>query len=87
MAVVGNIPIQENGYHEGNEDTLDHHVLTSQSYAGILAGMDNGVAFTLAIPLMVAHRVTMLSPSVLVQAPRLLRRRDPPQPGTRRGAP
>ena len=63
MAVVGNIPIQENGYHEGNEDTLAHQVLTSQSYAGILAGMDNSVAFTLAIPLMVAHCVTMLSPS------------------------
>ena len=63
MAVVGNIPIQENGYHEGNEDTLAHQVLTSQSYAGILAGMNTGAAYTLAIPLMVAHRVTMLSPS------------------------
>ena len=63
MAAVSNIPIEENDLLEGNEDTLDNHALTSQSYAGILAGMDNSVAFTLAIPLMVAHRATMLSPS------------------------
>ena len=70
---AGNVPIQGGGHREENEDALAQHVLqsvdlpsslpTSQSYADILAGMNAGAAATLAIPMTVAHGVTMLSPS------------------------
>ena len=63
MEAAGNVPIQGGGHREENEDTLAQHVPTSQSYADILAGMNTGAAATLAIPLMVAHGATMLSPS------------------------
>ena len=73
MEAAGNVPIQVGGHREENEDTLAQHGLqsvdppsslpTSQSYADILAGMNAGAAATLAIPLMVAHGATMLSPS------------------------
>ena len=68
METAGNAPIQGGGHREEYEDTLAQHVLqsvdvppslpTSQSYDDILAGMNAGVAATLAIPLMVAHGVT-----------------------------
>ena len=73
MEAAGNVPIQGGGHREENEDTLAQHVLqsvdlpsslpTPQSYADMLAGMNAGAAATLAIPMMVAHGVTMLSPS------------------------
>ena len=73
MESAGNALIQGGGHREENEDALAQHVLqsvdlpsslpTSQSYADILAGMNAGAAATLAIPMTVAHGVTMLSPS------------------------
>ena len=69
METAGNAPIQGGGHREEYEDTLAQHVLqsvdvppslpTSQSYDDILAGMNAGVAATLAIPLMIAHDVTI----------------------------
>ena len=73
MEAAGNALIQGGGHREENEDGLSQQVLqsvgvpsslpTAQSYADILAGMNAGAAATLAIPMTVAHGVTMLSPS------------------------